>query len=573
MKRVASILTLVLAGAACLPVAAQADFGLDRFDLVFTSQRGEIVTQAGEHPFALEISWDSSAAGGEVEGRLRDLLLDLPPGLVAAPTSVPSCTREDFAELDEGVNDCPDITAVGIVATSFDEPGKWATAPVFNLVPSEGAVASLGFTVAGAENVVVDLGLSWDPPHRLLAVTTDFPEEVELFGAKLQLWGVPADPEHDGLRGQCGAYTTTLPPGEAADFEFEPLVGECPVNVAEKPFLTLPTSCEGPLATFYGALSWDDEEDFGSALTHDEAGDPQGLTGCGSVAFSPLIGVQPTTKEAKSPTGLDLTFEFSDEGLANPSGIAGSTVRELFLALPDSMTAAPTLTTGAGACTEADFAEESPEKEPDEGCPDTAEIGTIEVETPLLEGTTIEGTVNRAVPFANAAGDTPMALYVVLEDSGLGILVPLAVGIAPDPESGQLVAFAEELPQLPFGDLRLHLGGGPAEPLISPALCGDYETVVGFVPWADGSPYIATSAFEIASGPNGGPCPVEGGDTEDDTTTPPQGAAPASTPAIAGRASPRRRHRCPKGKHRVRRNGKLRCLKKHQRKAGRHRYP
>ena len=454
MKRIASILAVALAGVACFPAAAQADFGLDRFDLAFASQRSEIVTQAGEHPFALEISWDSSVSGGEVEGRLRDLLVDLPPGLVAAPPSVPSCTREDFAELNEGVNDCPDITAVGIVATSFDEPGKWATAPVFNLVPSEGAVASLGFRVAGAENVVLDLGLSWDPPHRLVAIASDFPETVDLFGAKLQLWGVPADPDHDGLRGRCGAYATTLSPGDAADFEFEPLVGECPANVAEMPFLTLPTSCEGPLATFYGAFSWDDEEDFGGVLTHDEADNPQGMTGCGKLSFSPFFDVEPTIEEAKSPTGLDLSLEFSDEGLANPSGIAESTVRELFLTLPDGMTAAPMLTATAGACTEADFVEESPENEPDEGCPDTAEIGTVEVETPLLEGTTLEGTVDRAVPFANAAGDAPMALYVVLEDSGLGILIPLAVGIAPDPESGQLVAFAEELPQLPFSDLR-----------------------------------------------------------------------------------------------------------------------
>lgn len=493
---------------------------------------------------------------------MRDLLLDLHPGLVVAPTSAPSCTREDFAELDEGVNDCPNSTAVGIVATSFDEPGKWATAPVFNLVASEGAVASLGFRVADTENVVVDLGLSWAPPHRLLAVAMDFPEAVELFGVKLQLWGVPADPYHDGLRGLCGAYDTTLPPGNAADFEFEPLVGECPAGVAEMPFLTLPTSCEGPLETFYGAFSWDDEEDFGGALTHDEAGNPQGLTGCGSPAFSPLIGVDPTTKEAQSPTGLDLSLKFFGEGLANPTGIAESAVRELALSLPEGMAAAPALTSGAGACSEADFAEEVPENAPGDGCPDSSEIGTVEVETPLLEETTIEGTVHRAVPFANAAGDAPMALYVVLEDSGLGILVPLAVGIEPDPETGQLIAFAEDLPQLPFSDLRVRLDEGSGASVISPPLCGEYKTTAGFVPWADDSLYLATSTFKIVSGPSGGPCPVEEPGAEQKTeggVTPPQATPPAGAPSAM---QPRRRHRCPKGKRRVRRNGKARCVKR-----------
>ena len=574
MKRIASILVIALTAAAFSPAGASAAFGVDRFDVTFTDWRGEFATQAGEHPFALEISSDSNVSDGEPEGRLRDLVLDLPPGLVLAPASAPSCAREDFNELNEGVNDCPDSTAVGIVATSVDEPGKWITAPVFNLAASKGAVASLGFRVAGAENVVVDLGLSWDSPHRLIAVATDFPQGVELFGAKVQLWSVPATPAHDGLRGRCGAYTTTLPPADAADFEFAPLLGQCPVAVAEHPFLTLPTSCEGPLATFYEVLSWEGDEDFGAALTHDEAGNPQGMTGCGSLAFSPLVDVEPTTDMAKSPTGLDLSVRFSDEGLINPDGIAGSTVRDLFMALPSGMAAAPVLTDGAGACTEADFAEEGSENEPEEGCPDSSEIGTVEVETPLIEGTTIEGTVHRAVPFANTAEDAPMALYVVLENSDLGILVTQAVGIEPDPETGQLIAFAEELPQLPFSDLRVRLGGGPAEPLISPPFCGNYKTLIAFVPSSDDWPYPASSVFEIVSGPSGDACPVEEAEPDPEqrvegAAVPLQGTAPASAPTPAGQL--RRRHRCPKGKRRVRRKGKARCVRRSRRKAAEHR--
>jgi hypothetical protein len=563
MKRIAFILAVVtcLAGT---PATARAAFGIDDFDLVFTSAGDEILTQAGEHPFALEISWDSNVSGVEPEGHLRELFLDLPPGLVASATSTPLCTREDFAELDEGVNACSNSSAVGVVATSFDEPGKWAVAPVFSLVASAGAVASLGFRVAGAANVVVDIHVSEDLPHRLVASSGDFPETVDLFGAKLQLWGVPADQPHDGLRGQCGAYTTTLPPGDAADFEFESLVGACPVGVEERPLLTLPTACEGPLATFYEVLSWEDDVDVGATLTHDEAGTPQGMTGCGALSFSPLFDLAPTTEEAKSPSGLDFSLQFSDEGLANPAGIAESTVRDLVLALPEGMAAAPGLSDDAGACSEADFAEESLEDAPGDGCPDSSEVGTVALESTLLTEA-VDGTVYRATPFANAAEDSPMALYVVAEDEGLGIHVKQPVGIEPDPETGQLVFFAEELPQLPFSDLHLQLDGAGG-PLITPPFCGEYESVAEFLPWAGGSPYRASVAFQIVSGPNEGPCPVE--QSETGPSLPPPAAAPPLAPAGPRQISPRRRHRCPKGKRRVRRKGKVRCVKRSRRKAG-----
>lgn len=574
MKRLVSIVAVALLAAACLPSGARADFGIDDFDLVFADARGDILTQAGDHPFALEISWDSNVSGGETEGKLRDLLLDLFPGLVASPISTPSCAREDFAELDAGVNDCPTSAAVGIVATSFDEAGKWAVAPVFSLVPSEGAVASFGFRAAGAENVVVDLRLSKDPPYRLVATVTDFPETVDLFAAKVQLWGVPADPAHDGLRGECGAYATTLPPGPAADFEFESTFGECPVSVVESPLLTLPTACEGPLATLYEVRSWEDEATFGSLLTHDEAGDPQGLTGCGSIAFSPLIEVRPTTKEAQTPTGLDFSLKFFDEGLLNPTGIAESTAREIVVALPEGMAAGSALTSGTGACSEADFAGEALGADSGEGCPSTSKVGEVDVESSLI-GATLEGDVYRAIPFANAAEDAPMAVYVVVEDAGMGIFVKQVVAMEPDPETGQLVAFAEELPQLPFSDLDLRLEATSGT-LINPPLCGNYKTVAEFVPWSDDSLYLATSAFEIISGPDGGPCSTGEGEPESQQGIGgPLASFPGST-TTSGPAPPivvRRHHRCPKGKRRVRRNGKSRCLKKHRRKAGEHRYP
>src|ERR1051326_6733684 len=107
-------------------------------------------------------------------------------------------------------------------------------------------------------------------PHAgpLIAVR-DFPEEVELFGAKIQLWGHPSDSAHDELRGVCGAYTTTVASGDIGGFTFESKSGaSCPVPPSPKPLLTLPTNCGGPFGSFYEAISWEGDEDFRADFTH-----------------------------------------------------------------------------------------------------------------------------------------------------------------------------------------------------------------------------------------------------------------------------------------------------------------
>ncbi|HET8861993.1 MAG TPA: hypothetical protein VFM94_01935 [Solirubrobacterales bacterium] len=557
MTRLVSMLAAALACLVFLPTAARADFGIDDFDLTFTDQDGSPATQAGSHPFAMTISLPANLDGEEPDGKLRDLFLEGPPGLVGNTTAYPRCTRAAFLEIEEGVNNCPLGSAVGISTSSFDEPGKSIDAPVFNLAPSPGALASLGFRVASAASLVVDIGLSPYPPHSPIAAVRDVPDGIDLFGVELQLWGDPASTDHDAQRGICG---TTA----AGDL--------CPVSLQERPLLTLPTRCNGPLASFYEALSWEGDEDFGASLTHDGLGNPQGLTGCGKLAFTPSMKVQATTEAAKTPTGLDFSLDVVDEGLASASGVAHSQIRHALLALPPGMAAAPTLGSGSGGCSEADLEDESLLGSPDDGCPESSKVGTIEVESPLV-AEPVGGAVYRAVPFQNFAGDSPMALYFVLEDPDLGIAVTQVAGVEPDPESGQLIIFAPELPQLPFSHLQLHLQEGDGAPLISPPLCGDYQVEAEIVPWSSSDVYVLTSGLGVVSGPSGGPCPTgEGSQPPKDPSSP---LSSGQAPAPFGRSSPRGangKRRCPKAKRRVRRNGKIRCVKKGRHRPAGHRH-
>lgn len=187
MKRFAAILAVALMGAA-YPPTAQADFGIDGFDVTFTGPDGNPAHQAGSHPFATTISLGLNADGDEAEDRLRTLSLDLVPGLVANTTH-PRCTAADF-----GMDDCSLATVVGIATSTFDESDQSTTVPVFNVVPPSGTPLRLGFRLAGSANVFVDLGLADQPPHNLIAEVSDIPEAIELFGIELQLWAIPRTP-------------------------------------------------------------------------------------------------------------------------------------------------------------------------------------------------------------------------------------------------------------------------------------------------------------------------------------------------------------------------------------------
>jgi hypothetical protein len=552
VKRFVLLLGIALAGAACLPAGAQAAFGFSEFDVTFTDSAGLPATQAGSHPFAFTTSFEANVDGEEADGRLRELFLDLPPGLVVNPFAVPRCTADDFETLNEGVNDCSNAAAVGVAESASGEPETWTATPVFSLVSPASVPLRLGFRVAAAANVIVDFELSSESPYRLLATVGEIPEAVELFAAKLQLWGVPASPLHNDSRGWCAV-----------------MGGSCPTSVPQLPLLTLPASCEGPQETIYGAFSWGGDEDWGAAFL-------PGLGGCDALAFEPAADFQLATEAAGSLTGLDVSIDFEDQGLSNPGGLAESQVRDLVVALPGGTTAGPSLASASGSCAEADLEAEAPASAPGEGCPAVSTVGMAEAESSLLAGELLEGAVYRATPHQNLAGNAAMALYVVLKNADTGMIIKQPVSLAADAATDQLVAVAEEMPQLPFSHLRLHLDDGASGPLVSPPRCGDYEIEAELTPWADHGDYLVRSEFSLDSGPGDGPCP-SGESTQspsgDGAPVPAVAAAPAVIrpfvrPCPRGKRAIRRngiRHcmkRCPKGKRKARRKGTVRCVKK-----------
>jgi hypothetical protein len=413
---------------------------------------------------------------------------------------VPRCETVDFLRRDtslENAAHCANSAAVGLAYIEVGEKHgiQPFEAPVYDLQPSPGEAAKLGFWVFGIP-VTVDIGVNEAPPYNVIATTSRVSQVLEFRSAEVTLWGNPADPAHDGKRGRC--YNQ---PGAT-----------CPAGIAEVPFLISPRACEGPLETSWETDSWPNPGVFtsGAVLTHDDAvpPNPRGFMGCGLLDFSPSIGAKPTSRAASSPTGLDFFLDVEDEGLTNPDGIAGSDIRKTVVTLPQGFSTNPSIAEGLEVCTQGQLAAEKAKSLPGAGCPDASKIGTVEVETPLLEEN-VDGALFIAKPYENPFG-TLLALYIVIKNPTLGIVVKQALKVEPDPVTGQLTTVAEDLPQLPFSHFRLHFREGTRSPLATPPGCGTYDVKAVLTPWSGAAPITTTSAFEVVTGPNEGPCPTGG---------------------------------------------------------------
>jgi hypothetical protein len=497
MKALAKTFAATCLLALAIVSPAQAAFGVNNFDVRFEEEDGSLATKAGSHPFAITTIFGVNfhEEGGEAvpEGDLRNLEVDLPVGFAGNPTAMPTCTRTQFREIEPGTgaSACPNDTAVGRVVAEVVSPGGvifpggGANAPVFNLQRPKGVAAELGFVVA-RELVTIDVVVKKGHPYNVSAAIVNTPQVVKFFGSKLTIWGNPASPVHDSERGLCLF-----------------LGGSCPVgpDVEEKPFLTLPRACAPPLVPTYRATSWQEPlapPDEGASETALE------LSGCEELEFGGDVEAQPTATATEAPSGLDFELHVDDPGLTEPEGTANADIEKITTILPEGVTANPSAASGLAACS---FAQFEAEDIGNQSCPEASKLGTVQVESPLLEEETLGGQVYLASQSDNPFG-TLLALYIVIKDPKLGIVVKQAGRVDLDPTTGRVTTTVEDMPQLPLSDIRLHLRAGPRAPLVLPEKCGTYTTAATLTPYNGDPPITSTSSFDIGSGVGGGPCPA-----------------------------------------------------------------
>ncbi len=281
-----------LAALLALAAPAQADFGIKSWSAGAFKENGESELRAGAHPYEFQLNFEMNLDADEVpEGTLRELVIDLPPGMVGNPLVVPPCSGAEF----EGVStNCSGATQIGVARIrEVGLPGQTVVSPIYNLIPREGVPASFGFSIAGF-NVFNEASLrSSDYGARISDFT--IPTSVGLQAVEATIWGVPAAPSHD--------------PDRACIVDGA-LVRGCTSDAPKDPFLSLPTSCGPPLTWTLSVKSVQEPEATSSASSESlgPGGTPRGLTDCDQPPFDPSITLRPETSLSDSPTGLNVNL-------------------------------------------------------------------------------------------------------------------------------------------------------------------------------------------------------------------------------------------------------------------------
>jgi hypothetical protein len=497
--------TAVLAlAAACLFLgsaapAAFASFGLrpggEGLNFFATQEGGAAAVQAGSHPQTGRTELNFS--GGDV----KDFELELPPGLVENPAAVPKCSQAAFAtprsspfESSLSGEDCPDASQVGVVEVrSSNGGGTVRSFGVFNLAPPAGAPSELGFSPFGSPITFISHVRQADGEYGLSLAAAEIPQSLHLTGLTLTIWGNPWGLAHNAQRGNC---LNELEPG----FGWAKCSVGSPRNFPPVAYLTLPTACEEPPAFAVFADSWQEPSSRQSRTF-----DAQTLQGCNQLVFEPHPSATLSDPRAASPSGYDFSLDVDNSGFLDPTRLAPSPAKRAVVALPDGMTINPSVGAGLSSCGPAQYAAETAFSAPGVGCPNPSKIGDFSVTSPLFEKP-LEGSLFLATPHQNPFG-TLLAIYLVAKLPARGVLVKVAGRLDPDPASGRIVATFDNLPQLPYANLRVHFREGQRSPLATPQLCGSVATTIDLSPWRSGAASHTVSPATIAAGPGGGPCP------------------------------------------------------------------
>lgn len=529
--RLAAAAIAGLATMALLGGSARADFdflpGAEGFEAVVRADGGEPARIAGSHPHSItirtrfELAPESPGQPGVFsDGDLRDLRLEMPPGMIENPAAVPRCPLELFNrprsspfEESRSGESCPEETQIGTVDVhSTVGEGSVRRFGIFNLVPPPGVPAQLGFAPHGTHVVLNSrAAVLADNQYSLSLNAVNFPQAMNVYGLDLAIWGVPWAASHDGERGNClNESEPTFPWAKCS-------VGKPRFGNAPRAYLSLPAACGRPLLFGVHARSWQEPERTVSTsfVSRDEAGAPIVVEGCNAVPFAPFTFGQLTDGKASAASGFRFVLGSVDEGLTSPDRRMASQVRRAVVTLPEGVTINPSVGAGLGVCTPAQYAAETAFSFQGEACPNAAKIGDFTVRTPLFVDA-LEGAIYLAQPDdpttpaqgAENPFDSLLAIYLITRSAERGILVKVAGRISADPATGRLRARFDDLPQLPYAELEVVLRQGQRAPLVTPPFCGTATTRIELAPWASGPPVVdVVTGSPIVTGHRGGACP------------------------------------------------------------------
>jgi hypothetical protein len=499
-----------------------AAFGVEDFEMRPEEEGGGIDTQAGSHPFQLSTtaSFNQAANPFMPPALLRNLDVQLPPGLIGNAVALPKCDELDFRNLHEGgtVNFCPSDSAVGVAVVTIDEPIhgglKTLAIPVFNLVPAHGEPARFGFEYIGSP-VLLDTAVRSGSDYGVTVKVSNTTEVANVIASTVAIWGVPGDPAHDEARGW----------GCLANGIWTPKTGIVCESSKEShpiPFLSLPTACSLPFSSsIENVVSWPTREAAAGVTApgkgyslKDEFGRGLGITGCNRPPFDPSLEAAPEVQSGSTPSGVSVRVRMPQEANETSTGLSSSAIKDAVVTLPQGFGLNGAAAGGLEACSEGEIGFTSISNGtdlftpalPSPFCPPASKIGSVTLRSPVIAHP-LTGSVYLAAQNANPFGSL-IAMYIVAEDPESGVLVKLA-GEVQLSETGQITTVLRNSPQAPVEEADFVFFGGNRSALATPSKCGSYTTTASFVPWSETAAVNTSSTFNITSGPHGTPCTAQ----------------------------------------------------------------
>lgn len=491
--------------------AEEASSGYEEFQASVTGPDGKPATGAGSHPYQYSTAFAVNTAvapNGDfyipAKGDLKQIEVALPPGLAGNPTSTPRCSAQQFTTthgktsshgLNYFPNECPDASAVGLAnIEQFEGLGEAGVGvPLYNLVPPKGMPAQLGFQPSFGLTVYINTKLRSDGDYGVTSYLPNLPEVKRFSAVRTTIWGTPADPSHDRLRGEC-VYTKL----------------SCPAEVPPRPFWRLPSSCDAAMVNSMSFATWTDPNAFVKTAFSEPT-----PVGCELPPFDPSLAAKPTTTVADAPSGLNFNLHLPQKENEDPEGLGEADLRETKVTLPEGLLVNPASADGLAGCSLAQIGYEGVREGRQSfsaspaNCPDAAKIGTVEINAPAVDHP-LPGAVYLAQPHANPFNSL-LALYITVSDPQTGVVVKLPARVDANPVTGQLTTTVKESPQVPFEDFKLDFFEGARAPLRTPAICGTHTTTSSLTPWsapASGSPATPSDSFQTTLAPGGGACPT-----------------------------------------------------------------
>ena len=192
--------------------SAAEPFGFAAFSAETTGAGGLVDAQAGDHPYETTVSFslnttdlegDSSILGGlgyEGAGRagggthVKDVVVDIPPGVTGDPTAVERCPGYKVANLE-----CPASSQIGVAKlilgdreVSVPEGGGKQGNPVYNVVPEKGYPAEFSILLEGF-HVQIPLYVSVVPEngYEVRVTTPGIPEPGTPIDVSVTFFGTP----------------------------------------------------------------------------------------------------------------------------------------------------------------------------------------------------------------------------------------------------------------------------------------------------------------------------------------------------------------------------------------------